>query len=68
MNELCELPRIAKSEPQEAYSNFTHSLRRKWNFAMRTIPGLENYLLPLNEVINKEFLPDILGCPIKPVI
>ena len=35
---------------------------------MRTIPGLENYLLPLEDVISKEFLPDLLGCPIKPEI
>ena len=35
---------------------------------MRTIPGLENYLLPPEDVISKEFLPDLLGCPIKPEI
>ena len=68
VNELRELTKIAKSELQAAYSNFTHSLRQKWNFAMRTIPGLENYLLPLEDVITKEFLPDLLGCPIKPEI
>ena len=65
VNELRELTKIAKSEPQAAYSNFTHSLRQKWNFAMRTIPGLENYLQPLEDVISKDFLPDLLGCPIK---
>ena len=43
VNEFCELTKIAKSDPQAAYSNFTHSLRQKWNFAMRTIPGLEIY-------------------------
>ena len=32
---------------------------------MRTIPGLENYLQPLEDVISKDFLPDLLGCPIK---
>ena len=68
MNKLRELTKIAKSEPQAAYSNFTHSLRQKWNFAMRTIPGLEDYLLPLEDVISKKFLPDLLGCPIKPEI
>ena len=68
VNELRVLTKIAKSEPQAAYSNFTNSLRQKWNFAMRTIPGLENYLLPLEDVIRKEFLPDLLGCPIKPEI
>ena len=35
---------------------------------MRTIPGLENYLQPLEDVISKDFLPDLLGCPIKPEI
>ena len=28
VNELLELTKIAKSEPQAAYSNFTHSLNR----------------------------------------
>ena len=65
VNELRELTKIAKSEPQAAYSNFTHILRPKWNFAMRTIPRLENYLQPLEDVISKDFLPDLLGCPIK---
>ena len=32
---------------------------------MRTIPGLENYLLPLEDIVSKEFLPDLLGCPIE---
>ena len=32
---------------------------------MRTIPGLENYLQPLEDIISKDFLPDLLGCPIK---
>ena len=35
---------------------------------MRTIPGLENYLLPLEDTISKKFLPDLLGRPIKPEI
>ena len=65
VNELRELAKIAKSEPQAAYSNFTHNLRQKWNFAMRNIPGLENYLPPLEDIISKDFLPDLLGCPIK---
>ena len=68
MNKLRELTKIAKSEPQAAYFNFTHSLRQKWNFAIRTVPGLENYLLPMEDVISKEFLPDLLRCPIKPEI
>ena len=68
MNELHGLTKIAKSEPQAAYSNFTHILRLKWNSAIRTIPGLENCLLPLEDVIRKEFLPDLPRCPIKPEI
>ena len=63
--ELRQLTKIARTEPQAAYSNFTHSLRQKWNFTIRTIPGLENYLLPLEKVISKKFLPDLLRCPIK---
>ena len=54
VNELRELTKITRSEPQAAYSNFTHSLRQKWNFAMRAVPGLENCSLLLEEVISKE--------------
>ena len=66
-NELLNLTEIAKSEPQAAYSNFIYSVRQSWNFAMRTMEGLENYLTPLEEAISKKFLPTLLGCQVSPI-
>ena len=42
--ELQELSKIAKTEPHAAYSNFVFSFKIKWNYYMRTIPNLSDYL------------------------
>ena len=34
---------------------------------MRTIEGLDQYLQPLDMLINEKFIPDLIGCPITPL-
>ena len=34
----------------------------KWNFLSRTTPGIAHLLKPLEEIIQKEFLPALTGC------
>ena len=36
----------------------------KFNYFMRTIPGMEEYLDPLDAIINDQFLPALLGTTI----
>ena len=44
-----------------AYSAFTHGVMSKWNFILRTIPDIQTNLLPLEDTIQKCFLPSITG-------
>jgi hypothetical protein len=59
VEQLKELSRIAKAEPQAAYSAFTAGFRHKLTYFMRTIPDLMLVLKPVDEIINKSFIPSI---------
>jgi hypothetical protein len=63
--ELQALVNIAKSQPQAAYSAFTHGITAKWNYIFRitdfTKPCLAKVLLPLEQLIQSELLPAITG-------
>ena len=58
-HELQELCKIAKSEPQSAYTCFTGGFKHKLTYFMRTIPDLENVLSPLDVIVENEFIPAI---------
>ena len=70
VNEWCsmlnKLVKYAVSQPHAAYSAFTHGVRHKFTYFMRTLEGLENYLDPIDKIITNEFLPTLLGCPVSP--
>ena len=59
--EIHNLAEIAKSQPQAAYSAFTHGERHRFSYFMRTIAGMNEMMKPLDEVINNELIPAILG-------
>ena len=57
--ELEHLSDIATTQPQAAYTAFTHGIKSKWIYLARTTPNIE--LAPLKEVIRCKFLPAITG-------
>ena len=57
--EVERLSSIAISQPQAAYTAFTHGLTSKWTYLARTIPDIEDLLQPLESVIRQQFLPSI---------
>ena len=59
--ELVTLCEIAKSQPQAAYVAFTKGYRSKFTYFLRTIPGFEQYLAPVDDIINESFLPTLFG-------
>ena len=61
VKEVEKLSTIARFQPQAAHVVFTHGLTHRWNFLMRTIPGVEDLLQPLEEVIRHQFLPALTG-------
>ena len=40
VDELENLSKVAKTEPQAAYAALTHGLIAKWTYLMRTTPGI----------------------------
>ena len=68
INEWCDemkkLSEIALVEPQAAFAAFTHGELHKFRYFLRTIPGMEEYLQPLDSVITDLIIPSLLGATI----
>ena len=63
-DEVKKLAEIAITEPQAAFAAYTHGEMHKFNYFLRTIPGMEQYLDPLDSIIDNQFLPALLGMTI----
>ena len=59
LTQLEELTKIAKCEPQVAYSSFTAGFKHKVTYFMRAIPDLQEVLKPLDHFIDHSFIPAI---------
>ena len=57
--QLEELSKIARTEPQAAYSAFTAGFKHKLTYFLRTIPNVAELLKPIDEVIDNKFIPAI---------
>ena len=60
-NEMNKLTEFAKTEPHAAYSAFCHGEMHKYTYFMRTIPGMNEYMKPLDEIIESKFLPALIN-------
>ena len=67
MKQLTKLIEFAKSQPQAAYAAYTHGLRHKFTYFLRTIPDISDNLKPIDELISDQFIPTLFGCPISPL-
>ena len=65
--EVEKLSEYAKTQPHAAFSAFIHGEQHKFTYFMRTIPGMEEHLIPLDKVINDKFLPALFGSRISSV-
>ena len=52
---------FAKSQPQAAFSAFSHGVMCGWMFFMRMVPLSSNQLKPLEDVIRHQFIPAVSG-------
>ena len=59
VSQLEVLSEIAKSEPQAEYSAFTAGFKHKLTYFIRTIPGLSELVKPVDDIMNKKFIPAI---------
>ena len=59
VEELHVLSEIEKIESQAAYTCFLSSYNHKFNYYMRTIPGIAKLLRKVEEIILTQFVPAI---------
>ena len=59
--QLILLSFIAESQPQAAYLAFVSGFKSKLNYFMRTIPGVSQFLYPLEETVRNKLIPAITG-------
>ena len=62
-----ELSRIAKNEPQAAYTCYTKAISHRWSYVQRTIPDISHLFIPLEESIKEKLIPALLGRKINNV-
>lgn len=60
IREIKVLARIARVDPHSALCAFTHGLRGKYIYIMRTVPEIESLLQPLEDSIRKCLLPVLM--------
>lgn len=59
VQELSMLSRIAITQPQEAYTCYISGYQHRFSYFVRTIPGIEKFLDPVEDVIRHQFIPAI---------
>ena len=59
--ELHLLSQIAGTQPHAAYTAFTKGYRSRFTYFLRTIPAFEDYLDPIDEILNSELIPTLFG-------
>ena len=61
VGEVERLSSIAVTQPHAAYAAFTHGLKHKWTYLIRTIPDISVLIQPLEDAIRHKFLPSLTG-------
>ncbi len=61
VKDVNQLSDIAKEDPHVAYAGFTKGLAHRWSYIQRTIPGISDLFIPLEEAIRNNFVPAIVG-------
>ena len=62
--QLKVLSTIAKSQPHVAYTGYTHGMKHKFTYFIRTLEGIAEALTPIDEVLNNDFIPALFGTQI----
>ena len=59
--EIKRLAKVATSQPHAAYAAFTHGLSSHWTYLLRTIPDIQDLLIPPENEIHQTFIPALTG-------
>ena len=58
--EIIKLIEFAKTQPHGAYSAFCYDEVHKFTYFLRTIPGMQKYIKPVDHLITNKFIPTLL--------
>ena len=61
VKQLRKLIVFAKTDPHAAYAAFTFGFMQRWKYTQRTVQGIADLFQPLEDCIQNEFLPAIIG-------
>ena len=61
VQDIEQLTKIAKDEPQLALAGFNKALCMRWCFVQRTISGIKELFQPVEDVIREKLIPAIVG-------
>ena len=55
------LGRVLVRYPQTAYARLATSLNAEWQYLMHTVPGVIEYMGPMEKALANNFMPKLLG-------
>ena len=61
--EIKRIGKVATSQPHAAYAAFTHGLSSRWTYLLRTIPDIQDLLIPLENEIHQTLISALTGRP-----
>ena len=61
VEDVKELSRLAKDEPQAVYACYTKAIAHRWSYVQRTIPDIKHLFQPLEDTIRENLIPSIIG-------
>ena len=66
IDELQVLCDVAETHPQMAYAAYAKGYKSKFTYFLRTIEGMEDCILPVDNVISEQLIPTLFGTDISP--
>ena len=61
VEDVTELSKLAKDEPQAVYSCYTKAISHRWTYVQRTIPDISHLFRPLEASIRDKLIPALVG-------
>ena len=67
IQDIKDLAYVANDEPQAAMSAYVKSICHRWVFLQRTVPGIRDNFIPLEECIRHTLIPALIGRQVSDV-
>ena len=65
VGEVIKLAGLAQTQPQACYAAYTFGLKHRWTYFLRTLPGIQDLLEPLENAVSQVLISAITERDIK---